>query len=83
VIFYIHLLLSCFRRLTMSTWLTFLIGSLLLTLVAAGGLLLHRQNHSSVLEAKRPAEDVRILYVLLWWASLSILAYIVFVFGKR
>lgn len=67
----------------MSTWLTFFIGSLLLTLVVAGGLLLHRQKHPSVLETKRPAGDVRILYVLMWLASLSILAYIVFVFGKR
>jgi hypothetical protein len=67
----------------MSTWLTFFIGSLLLTVVVVGGLLLHRQKHPSALEAKRPAEDVRILYVLLWLASLSILAYIVFVFGKR
>lgn len=67
----------------MTPWLTFLIGSLLLTLVAVGGLLLHRQKHPSDLETKSSAGDARILYVLLWIASLSILAYIAFVFGKR
>jgi len=72
-----------FSKTTMTTWQTFFIGSFLLTLVAAGGLLLHRRKHPSVLDVKRPAEDVRILYILLWLASLSILAYIVFVFGKR
>lgn len=66
----------------MTPWLTFLIGGLLLTLVIIGGLLLPRRKQPAP-KAPKLAEDSRVLYVLLWLASLSIMAYIVFAFGKR
>ena len=59
----------------MSHWLILVAISLLLTLVIVGGFLLRR--------LKNPAEDSRILYLLMWLASLSILAYIAFAFGNR
>jgi len=61
----------------------FIVGILLLALVVLGGLLLHRYRHTGVSESKKPAEDARILYLLLGLASLSILAYIAFAFGIR
>ena len=61
----------------------FFIAGLLLTVVMIGGLLLPRQKRLPVLRAKKLPEDARILYLLLWLASLSILAYIAFAFGKR
>ena len=67
----------------MTPWMIFIAGSLLLTLVVVGGPLLHRHNPPPVPEAKKPAEDARILYLLLWLASLSIMGYIAFAFGKR
>lgn len=67
----------------MKQWLTFIFGSSFLTLLAVGGFLFNRHKHPKVLETQRHAEDVRFWYVLLWLASLSSLAYIVFAFGKR
>lgn len=67
----------------MTPWLTFFIGSLMLTLVMIGGLLLPRHKHPSVDRIKKVTEDDRILYLLLWLASLSIMAYIAFTFGRR
>jgi len=67
----------------MTHWPIFLVGSLVLILLASGGLLLHRQKHPANSETQRPVEDARIIYLLLWLASLSIVAYIVFAFGKR
>jgi hypothetical protein len=67
----------------MTSWTIFVIGSLLLTLVIVGGLLLQRQKQLPVPEPKKPVGDARILYLLLWLASLSILGYIAFTFGKR
>jgi hypothetical protein len=61
----------------------FIIGALLLALVVFGGVLLKRYRHSEASEAKKTAEDARILYLLLGLASMSILAYIAFTFGKR
>ena len=61
----------------------FVFGSFLLALVAIGGYLLNRYRHLGTRGAKKPAEDARILYLLLGLASLSILAYIAFTFGKR
>jgi hypothetical protein len=72
-----------FRRKVMTPWLTFLIGSVVLTLVAIGGLLLHRRGHPPESGTEKPTQDTNILYALLWLASLSILAYISFTFGKR
>lgn len=67
----------------MRFWIIFIVGSILLVLVAAGGLLLYHRKHPSASGTEKPAEDAKILYVLLGLASLSILAYIAFVFGKR
>lgn len=67
----------------MTSFLIYLTGSLVLALLAAGGLFLYRHRHAPVLEAHRSMEEVRMLSLLLWLASLSILAYIVFIFGKR
>ena len=61
----------------------FIIGSFLLTLVAIGGLLLYHRRHPDVSGIKKPAEDANFLYMLLGLATLSILAYIAFAFGKR
>ena len=67
----------------MRPWMIFIVGSFLLIMVVVGGVLLHRHKRPAVHEKKRPAEDARILYLLLWLASLSIMAYIAFAFGKR
>ena len=67
----------------MRPWMIFVVGSLLLGLVAIGGFLLNRYKHPSASGIKKPAEDARILYLLLGMAALSILAYIAFTFGKR
>jgi hypothetical protein len=67
----------------MKTCPLFLIGDLVLTMLAAGGLLLHRRKLPADLETERAPGDTRILYLLLWLASLSILAYLVFAFGRR
>lgn len=67
----------------MKPWLIFFSGSLILTLLVTGGFLLYRRKHPTAVESQWPTGDARILNVSLWLASLSILAYIVFVFGKR
>ena len=67
----------------MTPWMIFAIGSLLLALVVVGGFLLQRHKQSPVLKSQKLVEDTRIFYLLLWLASLSILGYIVFTFGKR
>jgi hypothetical protein len=67
----------------MKPWPLFLIGSLVLTLLATGGLLLHRRKLPVDLETAGAPGDARILYLLAWLASLSILAYLVFAFGRR
>jgi len=59
------------------------VGSVLLVLVIVTGLLLHRRRQSPALESKKPVEDARTLYLLSMLALLSILAYILFAFGKR
>jgi hypothetical protein len=61
----------------------FIVGVLLLALVVYGGFLLNRYRKPRASEAKKIAEDARVLYLLLGLASLSILAYIAFTFGKR
>jgi len=67
----------------MRFWIIFIVGSFLLVLVAVGGFLLYHRKHPSASGTEKPAEDANVLYVLLGLASLSILAYIAFVFGKR
>ncbi len=67
----------------MRPWMIFIVGILLLALVVFGGFLLNRYKHPSASGGKKPGEDARILYLLLGLASLSILAYIAFTFGKR
>ena len=67
----------------MTPWMIFLIGSLLLTLVILGGFLLPRRKHTLDIGARSAARDARLLVFLMWLASLSILAYIAFTFGKR
>ncbi len=67
----------------MTPWLTFLIGSLLLTLVIVGGLLLPRRKRPPAAKTQKLARDTSVLYLLLWLASLSMMAYIAFAFGKR
>ena len=67
----------------MRPWMIFIVGSFLMIMVIVGGLLLNRRKQPAGHEKKRLAEDARILYLLLWLASLSIMAYIAFAFGKR
>jgi len=67
----------------MAPWVIFFIAGLLLTLAFIGGLLLPRHKRWSVFRAQTPAGDTWFLYVLLWLALLSMLAYIAFAFGKR
>lgn len=64
----------------MTPWMIFIVGSVVLTVLFGGGLLLHRRKHTTDVEAQRGA---RLLLLLIWLASLSILGYIAFVFGKR
>ena len=66
----------------MKTWLTILIGGLLFALLAAGGLLLHRRKPPVESQTQQPSQDARILYLLLWLAGFSVLAYVAFLFGR-
>lgn len=66
----------------MKTWSTILIGGLLLTLLVAGGLLLHRRKPSTEPQGQQPTGDAGILYLLLWLAGFSVLAYIAFIFRR-
>jgi hypothetical protein len=67
----------------MTPWKIFVIGSLLLTLVLVGGPLLTRRKHPLDLEGRKARQGARLLVLSLWLASLSMMAYIAFVFGKR
>ena len=67
----------------MVPWKIFVIGSLLLTLVIGGGFLLPRRQHLLNLEGQKAAQGARLLALSLWLASLSVMAYIAFVFGKK
>jgi len=67
----------------MTLWIKFFLGILALTLVVIVGLLLPRRKRPPVLRAQQPAQDDRILYLLLGCASLSILGYIAFAFWKH
>ena len=67
----------------MAPWMIFIVGSFLMALMVLGGFLLYRRKYPGAHGIKKPAEDARILYLLLGMASLSILAYIAFTFGKR
>lgn len=64
-------------------WLNFVAFGLIMTLVMVGGFLLRRRKNPVISSTNNQDDDARILYLLLWLASLSILAYIAFVFGKR
>lgn len=67
----------------MNPWMIFLIGSVLLTLVILGGFFLPRGKNVLDIGIRSAAQDIRLLVFLIWLASLSILAYIAFTFGKR
>ena len=67
----------------MVSWKVFVIGSLLLTLVVLGGILLSRYKRPLDPEGQKVKQGARLLVLSLWVASLSILAYIAFVFGRR
>jgi|GEM_PF-2973171 hypothetical protein len=68
----------------MSSWTISRIAGLLLTVAIIGGLLLlPRDERLPVFKAQKLAGDTFILYLLLSLASLSMLAYIAFAFGKR
>ena len=67
----------------MSPWKIFVIGSLLLTLVLIGGFLLVRHRHPLEIEGQEASQGARLLVLSLWVASLSMIAYVAFVFGKR
>ena len=66
----------------MNPWAIFFIGSVLLTL-AAGILFAFRRKQTLDISAQPATRDARILLWMVWLASLSILAYIAFAFGKR
>ncbi len=60
-----------------------LIAGLLLALMVSGGLFLrYKHRRLPMFGSQTPTEDTRLLYLFVWLASLSILAYIVFAFGK-
>jgi hypothetical protein len=61
----------------------FLAGSMLLTIMFAVGLLLYHRKQDLNMGVRAVAQDVLLLIFLVWLASLSILAYIAFAFGKR
>ncbi|MGD8403601.1 MAG: hypothetical protein PVJ21_08065 [Anaerolineales bacterium] len=61
----------------------FTVGSSLLALAVFGGFLLNQYKNPGTSGLKKLTEDAKILYLLLGLASLSILAYIAFTFGKR
>ena len=67
----------------MRPWLIFLIAGFLLTLALVGGLLLFCRERWAVFRKQKLAGEAWFLYLLLWLASLSMLAYIAFAFGKR
>jgi hypothetical protein len=67
----------------MAPWKVFVIGGSLLTLMIFGGILLSRYKRPLESKAQQAKEGARLLVFSLWLASLSILAYIAFVFGKR
>ena len=67
----------------MTPWIIFFTGSLLLTIVIAVGTLLYQRKHVSDNREQTAVQDVRLLIFLAWLASLSVLAYIAFAFGKR
>ena len=67
----------------MTPWMIFVTGSTLLTLVIVGGFLLFRRKNLLNLSVQNAAQDARFLVLSLWLASLSVLAYIAFTFGKR
>jgi len=67
----------------MSSWSMFLIGLIVITVPAVLSRLLSRRGISSLRTTTRPAQDTRLLTLLLWLASICILAYVAFVFGKR
>ena len=67
----------------MRPWTIFIVEFLLLALVVLGSFLLNRYRNPDAREAKKLTEDARLLYLLLGLASMSILAYIAFTFGKR
>ncbi len=67
----------------MGPWTIFIVGGLLLTGMLIGGFSLSRRSQTSGTRLNGQIEDTKLLYLLLWLASLSVLAYIAFVFGKR
>jgi hypothetical protein len=67
----------------MSPWLIFCIADLLTVAIIGGLLLLPHHKRLTVFRTQKLAGDTRLLYLLLWLASLSMLAYIAFAFGKR
>jgi len=68
----------------MAPWIKFLVGSLVLTLVIVSGLLfLLRRRRLPGSENQQPAQDARILYLLLGLAWMSILGYIAFAFWEH
>jgi hypothetical protein len=66
----------------MAPWKIFVSGCLLLVLIFAGGILLSRRKQRFNSETRKAIQGARMLVLSLWLASLSILAYIAFVFGK-
>jgi hypothetical protein len=69
----------------MSPWTIFCFAGVLLTPAIIGGLFLLLPRHKSLpaCSVSKIAGDTCLLYLLLWLASLSILVYIIFAFGKR
>lgn len=70
----------------MTSWMIFIIGSLILTLLLAGDALWlkhkHRK-HALNADVQALSQDIRLLIFLIWLALLSILAYVAFAFGQR
>jgi len=67
----------------MTRWMIFFTGTLLLTLLLAGDALWLRRKHTLDANVQALSQDILLLLFLIWLASLSILAYVVFAFGRR
>ena len=67
----------------MNPLMIFFTGSLLLTLLFGGGIIVSRRKHQSDSNIRAAAQEANVLVLTIWLALMSMLAYIAFVFGKQ